>query len=106
MKEGVAVPTVTYSRIGILVFLFLLVLVPSGGVSAQEGKRIPCFVMGQVVHAPYVPFTVLFMQDPLFRYALYPSLFPRYKFIAVTKNTRFTLIINFSEFNFYPHAYL
>ncbi len=39
---------------------------------AEDGRRISCFVMGDVVYAPYNPFTGLFMQDPTFRYSLYP----------------------------------
>lgn len=37
-----------------------------------DSRRIPCFVIGDVVYAPYNPFTALFMQDPLFQYSLYP----------------------------------
>jgi len=40
-----------------------------GGV---DGRRISCLVIGDSVQAPYNPFTALFVQDPLFRYALYP----------------------------------
>lgn len=39
---------------------------------AVDSRRIPCLVMGDSVQAPYNPFTALFMQDPLFRYSLYP----------------------------------
>ena len=53
-------------------FLILLVLGLSTTASVRGEDRIPCFVMGQVVFAPWNVFTSLFMQDPLFQYSLYP----------------------------------
>lgn len=54
----------------------VIILLVAGQCGAVLGEgndlRIPCFVMGQVVTAPYNPFTSLFLQDPLFRYGLYP----------------------------------
>jgi hypothetical protein len=61
------------AKASLLILLLLFSFGPSTTVLAQgDERRISAFVMGQVVHAPYVPFTVLFMQDPLFTYALYP----------------------------------
>lgn len=57
----------------ITILLLLLLVSPCQCVLAQaDSTRISCFVMGQVVYAPWNPFTSLFMQDPLFQYALYP----------------------------------
>ena len=46
--------------------------IPGMALGESDSSRIPCIVMGDVVQAPYNPFTALFMQDPLFRYSLYP----------------------------------
>ena len=65
-------------RIGLpLLLWFVLSIVssqalPVTGLGESDSRRIPCIVMGDVVQAPYNPFTALFMQDPLFRYTLYP----------------------------------
>jgi len=60
---------------GLLPLCFILVVATSQllvSVAVEDGSRIPCFVMGQVVTAPYNPFTSLFIEDPLFNYGLYP----------------------------------
>jgi hypothetical protein len=64
----------TRSLICLWVTLISLPFVSPSGVAAggEDGPRIPCFVMGQVVSAPHNPFTSLFLQDPLFTYGLFP----------------------------------
>ncbi len=57
------------------VFLLLMSVAPIQAprfVAGGNGGRISCFVMGERVDPAGNPFTSLFMQDPLFRYSLYP----------------------------------
>lgn len=60
------------TRLSTIVLCLLIASQPGIAWGAEGGSRIPCFVMGQVVTAPYNPFTSLFIEDPLFTFGLYP----------------------------------